>query len=169
MVARLREHNESTIIKAAADGATIAEICDLLGVSPYMLWKYEEEHPEFTRLLERASVRGGRQRLAKLVAEIDADLRNERIGERGAKARIDVLRFYLEKQFPAVFSPKQQLEVTHTIDLRGVIEAAKSRKQIIDITPSAVTLAAPVPPDTETVYAPAVIENATPGDTGCGG
>lgn len=168
MANRLREHNESTILRAAHDGATLVEICDLLGVTPYYLTKYEDEHPTFAGALDRALVKGSRYRLARLVAEIDNYLRDGG-GVGTAKGRLDLLKFYLEKQFPAVYSPKQQLEVTHTVDLRGLIEAAKSRQQIIDITPIATPSDERNAIDVVSISAAPVADNSKAGDRVAGG
>lgn len=133
------------IIDAAAEGKTLVAIAEELKLARATIWEHRRADPVFNDAVEHALIAGAKNRLDSLFEELDIYLRRPGASAAIAKVRWDILRSWLEKRFPAVFSPKQQIDVNVTVDLASSIERANKRAianaQVIDLTPQAVTLA----------------------------
>ena len=138
-------HVQAQAIGRAYEGKTQAEIARALGVTNQLLWKARRDDPAFSRELQQALENAANDLLDHNFSELASLLRDAILTgdarlimaiSTNVRVRLENLKHYLERRYPAVFSPKQQIEVTHKVDLTQALAAAESRsRRVIDITP----------------------------------
>lgn len=140
MVAKteLSETQRQDVLTRARDGATLKSIAESLGIDRHTLYHYLDRNPEFEAALERAMVKGAYAFLDDMRTALVENLCNGDDALIG-RVKLEAARFWLEKRFPREFSPKQQIDVRHVIDLAPSIERARlrvmddvSNRQVID-------------------------------------
>src|SRR5690348_10526037 len=131
----LSPHVQAQALDYAFDGADIPTIARRLGITTRLIWSARKRDAEFDAALQEALESAANDKLDATFSETIQKVSNGDLGPQSAGAVWIGLRLWLEKRFPSRFSPKQTIDVTHTIALTPLIVAAKQReRQLIDAT-----------------------------------
>lgn len=120
-------YNTTAAIEAAESGAITREIAEAMGCSIRSLNKYERVHAAFGPAMKQARAQGYLARGETLLTIVkdnpNADIRELELTSNNTK-------WHLSKIHSSVFGDKLALHVEH-VDLRGALEAARSRVPIL--------------------------------------
>ena len=131
----LSPHVQAQALDHAFDGADIPTIARRLGITTRLIWSARKRDAEFDAALEDALQCAANDKLDETFNSVVSKVCNEEITANTAGVIFAGLRMWLEKRHPLRFSPKQQIDVTHSVTLIPLIVAAKEReRQLIDAT-----------------------------------
>lgn len=113
------------IISGMYERKNVHTQCQEMGFHEKEFYRALEEYPECRQIYERAQ-----QAKAESYAEEIIDISDQETDAAKARNRIDTRRWYATKMKPEKFGDRIDLNITKTVNLRGVIDGMKERKLV---------------------------------------
>ena len=112
----------SEIERLLSEGHTWKKIADTVGVHTQLLGRWLREDTDFSNLCAQAREFGFDVRAESIIeiAEQESDVQRARL-------RTDVIRWLSERQAPAKYSERVNLNVTQNLDIAGALTEARAR------------------------------------------
>lgn len=130
---RFDDKAKAEAIESARQGQTLNAVALVVGVSRPTIDRHRKNDATFKAAMDEAMLANAFDRLDLLREDIEAKLSDnpDRNNAVSATARIANLKFWLEKRFPAVFAPRQQIDVTQRLELGDLLASARLRERAI--------------------------------------
>lgn len=130
--------NVDGAIETAANGASLKEICRVLGCTVHSFQKLMQRYPTLEKQLRQAREIGFTVR-AEGLREL---VHNDPFGDPNRmRVIVDTEKWLLSKLHPKVFGDRIDLNITEKVDVGSVMQEARARsRKVIDVTPTNVAI-----------------------------